>query len=175
MKWYVACLNPSKDEAVVGVLFEQGFDVFWPYFSRLLPATKKRRARIVKRPLFPGYLFILCEFEEVWKIEGVNGITRVICTTEGDPVPVSDEIMKELQKKCDINGEFFERKNSGGRRRFKKHDKIRTLDEDSPFFGLVIKVQNMLDNGNISATLDESNLRVSIDNPHRWEKIEGAE
>jgi len=170
MKWYVACLSPSRDENAVQMLYEKGFDVFWPYLTKLLPGTKKRKARLVKRPLFPGYLFVLCDLEEVWKVEDTHGVARVICTTEGDPLPVGEDIMKELQKTCDINGEFFEKKSRGHRRRFKKHDRIKTLDEDSPFFGLIVIVKEMLGSGNICATLaDATQMRVNINNPHRWE------
>jgi transcription antitermination factor NusG len=174
MKWFVACASPAKDEAVTERLREREFEVFWPFTREIKPATKKRKAYEVKHSLFPGYLFVQCELEEVWKVEDTTGVMRVICTSEGDPLPISLQIMRELQKRCDFNGEVFQRRGKSGRRRLRKGNKIRTLDEDSPLFGLVIIIQDMLDSGNICGNLqDAAQVKVQINNPHRWELVTG--
>lgn len=172
MEWFVACVTPAKDEIVTERLREKEFDVFWPFIRDVKPATKKRKSYEIKYSLFPGYLFVNCEVSEVWRVEDATGVVRVICNNQGDPIPIGDEIMRELQKRADINGEIFQRGGKTARRRFRKGSKIRTLDEDSPLFGLVVVIKEMLDSGNICATLVEANqMGVQISNPHRWEEI----
>ena len=170
MSWFVACVTPQKDEKTVWRLRDKGFEVFWPYLLETKPPTRRRKAYEVRHSLFPSYLFINCEVCEIWKIEDVTGISRVMCDTEGNPLPVADSTIQTIKKRCDPSGEVYQRSGKAARRRFRKGEKIKTIDEDSPLFGLTLIVQDMLDSGNISATLAEANqMGVTISNPHRWE------
>ena len=140
MKWFVACVSPAKDEKVTERLREQGFEVFWPFTREVKSATKKRKAYEVKHSLFPGYLFVQCEIEEVWKVESVTGVVRVICTSEGDPLPVPDEEMGKLTRIALPTGEFLQGKKR--KKRYKKGDRVKIAEESSPLFGFDLQVNS---------------------------------
>ncbi len=140
MKWFVACASPSRDEAATERLREQDFEVFWPFTREIKPATKKRKAYEVKHSLFPGYLFVNCGVEEVWKVEETRGIVRVICDSEGNPIPVPDEQVERLSRIALPTGEILMGKKR--KQRYRRGDRVKIAEENSPLFGFDLQVSS---------------------------------
>ena len=78
MNWYVVQTQPNRENSAVANLERQGFDVWLPCYERIV-----RHARVtkrVRRPLFPGYLFINLDLETArWRsINGTFGVKNII-------------------------------------------------------------------------------------------------
>ena len=63
MNWYAVQTQPNRENVAVANLERQGFDVWMPLCERII--RHARQARRVRRPLFPGYLFINLDISEI--------------------------------------------------------------------------------------------------------------
>jgi len=102
-KWYVVNTQANQETTVEHHLQRQGFTVFLPSFIK----TRRHARRIdkVRKPLFPGYLFV----EEPGpglpfnKINGTYGVRNLIMQGPS-PAHVQEELVQELQMRCDTSG-----------------------------------------------------------------------
>lgn len=101
-RWYCVQTLPRKEAIALVNLHKQGFKTFMP---RLLKTVRHaRKARTVKAPLFPGYLFTSLDLDhDQWRrINGSFGVASLIM--EGDlPRSVPAGVVESLQSLADAN------------------------------------------------------------------------
>ena len=70
MNWYAVQTLPNRENLAVSHLERQGFYVWLPRIKRVI--RHARQTKCVRRPLFPGYLFIKLD------LTGIKFITSSI-------------------------------------------------------------------------------------------------
>lgn len=125
--WY-ALLTRSRFEQVVNQALEKkSIEVFLP---RITVRSKRRdRKKMIKIPLFPGYLFVRTDLNPHEHIEIVKttGAVRLIGSTKG-PVPITSTAIESLKIMVSTDAEI----ETGTR--FKKGDMV--LVTRGPFSGV---------------------------------------
>jgi len=101
--WCVVNTLPMQEGRARDNLARQGFRVWLP----MLGVTRRhaRRVETVRRPLFPGYLFVELEpAAQPWRsINGTYGVRRLLCQHDS-PVRVPRAFVNALRETCDSNG-----------------------------------------------------------------------
>ena len=102
MPWFVAATKPNAESTAKAHLKRQGFTVLLPCFLK-----KRRHARridTVHQSLFPGYIFIELNPDQVaWRaINGTIGIKHLL-TNGGIPQVVLPHFMHNLLSQIDEN------------------------------------------------------------------------
>jgi transcription antitermination factor NusG len=95
MSWYAAYTRCNHERVVNRLLAEKGITTFLPLI--IVPSRRKDRKILMKRPLFPNYLFV-----ELDKIRGnwmktfrTPGLVK-ICGN-GRPMPIPDEDIESIR------------------------------------------------------------------------------
>jgi transcriptional antiterminator RfaH len=106
--WYALRTKPRKEDVVWRQLKSDGFETYYPRL-RVNPVNPRARKLV---PYFPGYLFIRVDLESVGRsafqwMPHTNGLVSF----GGEPSPVPDHLVHELQKRVkdilDAGGEVF--------------------------------------------------------------------
>ena len=95
-RWYVVNTHPSAEQKAAWHLSNQGFEIFLPQY--LKRRRHARRVELVKRALFPSYLFLWMDVTLArWRsVSSTIGVRRLVTT--GDlPAPVPDGIVEEIR------------------------------------------------------------------------------
>lgn len=101
-KWYAVRTYPHKEKFAEMNLVSQGFQVYLPLLYTL--HRHARKEKYVKKPFFPGYLFINLHQLSSWdKIKNTYGVKSLVAF-DGYYPPVPDTIIEELQAREDKNG-----------------------------------------------------------------------
>lgn len=101
--WCAAQTHSNAEDRALHHLMRQGFDVLLP--KHLKRRSHARKVEWVPRPLFPGYLFIKVDPDNMpWRaIRSTIGILDVI--RFGDrPATVPDDVISEINARQDENG-----------------------------------------------------------------------
>ena len=101
-RWFVVQTRPNAESRAAQHLENQGFEVWLPEF--LKKRRHARRTDMVRRPLFPRYLFVRIDLDaEQWR--SILGTVGVIAMVGGEPpTPVADAIVEALVQRCDADG-----------------------------------------------------------------------
>ncbi len=94
--WYVLHTRSRFEVVVNDFLLKKTFDVFLP---KVLVRSKRRdRKKMIRVPLFPGYVFVKTNLDPREHLEIVKtvGAVRLIGNHAG-PVPVPDETVESLK------------------------------------------------------------------------------
>ncbi|MEM8550693.1 MAG: transcriptional activator RfaH [Verrucomicrobiota bacterium] len=106
-KWFVLQLKPGGLERARTNLWRQGVSSFMPMRHR----TTRRAGRLmdVKRPLFPGYLFIeLGRDAPAWRsINATYGVAKVVCLEPGQPFDVPGDVIAALKAASSKDGDYM--------------------------------------------------------------------
>ena len=96
MNWYAVQTQPNRENLAVEHLKRQGFSVWMPICERII--RHARKSKRVRRPLFPGYLFINLDVKTApWRsINGTIGVNRIVSFGQG-PAPVGGQFIAALQ------------------------------------------------------------------------------
>lgn len=96
--WYVIHVRSRHEFKVLERLAENGIDVFLPVVEKL--SRWKDRRKLVKFPLFSGYLFvnIVKNPKNVLDILKTSGVVNFLGIKPGDPDPVPEEQILFLKK-----------------------------------------------------------------------------
>lgn len=98
--WYVAMTNPRCEKRAQSGLIDKGFRVYLPEFKVERVNRRKNERKIVKRVLFPRYLFIESPYRdwEVWhRISSTDGIESIVLErATGRPMQVKPATIKTL-------------------------------------------------------------------------------
>ncbi len=101
-KWLVVRSQPHREVVAVSNLARQGFDAYCPMLLRRV--RHARQTRDVRRPLFPGYLFVAVDHEtQQWRpILSTFGVSSVV-TSGVTPGSVPDGFIAALRAR-EIDG-----------------------------------------------------------------------
>lgn len=96
MDWYAVQTQPNRENLALEHLKRQGFSVWMPLCERII--RHARKSKRVRRPLFPGYLFVNLDFETAqWRsINGTIGVNRIVSFGQR-PAPVATQFIDALQ------------------------------------------------------------------------------
>ena len=122
--WYVMHSKPQKEVFLRERLRIQRIEVYLPSF-RLRPVNPRARKEL---PLFPGYLFVLVDLEEISisELRRIPGSIGIVCYG-GEPAYIGDSLIHTIRKQVDeINDSVI-----GYVDRFKPGDLV--LINDGPF------------------------------------------
>ncbi|MDR1747010.1 MAG: UpxY family transcription antiterminator [Tannerella sp.] len=75
--WYVLYTKPRAEKRVKKRLDETGIENSYLPLHRA-PAVWSDRVRMVDKPLFPSYLFVLCKEAELRNLLQVYGVVRIV-------------------------------------------------------------------------------------------------
>ena len=102
-QWFVAHIQPCKEQLAERHLLEQGFNVYLPQFKKI--RRHARRVEEVLSPLFPRYIFVELDLSlDQWRcVNGTRGVQYLIMN-DGRPASVPNSIVNELKLRADENG-----------------------------------------------------------------------
>jgi|UniRef100_A0A7V3RHX1 transcriptional antiterminator RfaH len=94
-QWYAIYTRCHHERTTNKILSDQGFTTFLPEI--LVPSRRKDRKLLIKKPLFPNYLFIQLDHnKDNWlKVYRTHGVVR-ICGN-GRPTPIPDEDINSIK------------------------------------------------------------------------------
>ena len=99
-KWYLAYCKPKEEARARAHLAAQGVESYYP----MVEVEKLRRGRRVplREPMFPNYLFIYVDLEEVTPVtlKSTRGISRIIHFGK-EWSPVSSQLIYRLMSRGD--------------------------------------------------------------------------
>ena len=102
-RWYAVHCQPHREGAAAAHLANQDFSVFLPHHEK----TRRHARKIekVRRPFFPGYLFIQLDIgRERWRcVNSTFGVIRIVSQNER-PAPAPRGVIEELMAACDEDG-----------------------------------------------------------------------
>jgi len=103
MNWYAVQTQPNRENLAVAHLERQGFDVWLPCCERIVKHA--RQIKRVRRPLFPGYLFINFDLEAArWRtINGTIGVKNIVSFGR-TPSVVDSEFITALKASESLDG-----------------------------------------------------------------------
>lgn len=95
MSWYAAYTRPHHEHSVQCLLTKRGVKVFLPQV--IVPSRRLDRKLLLKRPLFPNYLFVDLDGDrDNWlRVFRTPGLVK-ICGN-GRPLPVPDENIQSIK------------------------------------------------------------------------------
>lgn len=95
MSWYAAYTRCNHERVVYKLLYQKGIHTFLPQIT--VPSRRRDRKILIKRPIFPNYLFVeLDDIQENWmKTFRTPGLVS-ICGN-GRPMPVPDEDIESIR------------------------------------------------------------------------------
>lgn len=95
MSWYAAYTRCNHERVVNKLLHQKGINTFLPQIT--VPSRRRDRKILIKRPVFPNYLFVeLDSIQENWmKTFRTPGLVN-ICGN-GRPMPVPDEDIESIR------------------------------------------------------------------------------
>ena len=137
MNWFLLKTKPNAHNVASENLQRQGFEVFMP----LMVKTSKRNGKFVNSllPLFPNYLFMGTELEEVyWRsVNSTRGISKAV-TLDGKYRIVNFEIIEGLKRRCNKSGIIQTQD------RIMRGDQVRV--ENGPFAEFICQVEQISEN-----------------------------
>ncbi|MDA9074623.1 transcriptional activator RfaH [Amylibacter sp.] len=132
--WTILLFKPNAHKLAERNLKQQGFVTFLP----LEKVTKynKKGFISVKRPLFPGYMFVAFKGEYIqWnKINSTYGVSKVL-TLNGKPCLIPKPFMINIISQCDQSGVLLPQK------KFSKDDRVHIVS--GPFNNFLATVESI--------------------------------
>jgi transcriptional antiterminator RfaH len=144
--WFVAQLRPQGLSLAQAHLQRQGFETFAPQI--LTTTIRAGVARDVRKPLFPGYLFVNFDPNTSrWGvINSTRGIARLILTDPRRPQALPDALMAGLKQRCDESGLLSLHTD------YRIGDRIRVLS--GPFADVVTTIETLPSAARIGVLID---------------------
>lgn len=100
--WVAVCTQPNREMLAIDNLRRQGYETYCPMFSRV--RRHARKTETVKRPLFPGYVFVSLDrvVQGVRSIHSTFGVRHMV--QFGDvPARMPEQFIHEL-KSSEVDG-----------------------------------------------------------------------
>ncbi len=163
--WFVAQLRPQGLLQAQTHLQRQNIVSFSPQI--LSNTTRAGVQREVRKPLFPGYLFVSFDPRTPgWSaINSTRGISRLILNDPRRPQPLPDALMAGLIARCDASGLI----STGDD--LSVGDRIRVLS--GPFADLVTTIETLSGSERIGILIDLMGRKVRTSMPRtQIEKLE---
>jgi transcription elongation factor/antiterminator RfaH len=153
-RWFaVQCLS-NREFLAAAQLANQGYPVFLPCLERT--RRHARKFDTVRRPLFPGYLFV--KFDPAidrWRcVNGTLGVARLIGgATAPTPVPIG--VIEAIGQACDDNGVL-----AAGEEELLPGEDVRITA--GPFSELVGRLESLDGAGRVRVLLEILGRRTSV-------------
>lgn len=102
-RWYVVHTQPNGERRADLNLRRQGFATYLPHYARR--RRHARRQELVKRPLFPRYLFVGLDLaRDRWRaVQSTFGVNRLVLACE-EPLPVPDGVIDAIRARENGDG-----------------------------------------------------------------------
>lgn len=102
-RWYVVHTHANCEIKAATHLRRQAFIVYLPRLQKKI--RHARRVSLVRKPLFPRYLFVRMDVEQApWRtIRSTVGVAGLVSTCD-HPVPVPPGIIEQIQASEDADG-----------------------------------------------------------------------
>lgn len=107
-RWFVAQIKPNCVAIAQSNLLHQGFEIFAPFEE--LVSRSASQFKLVRRQLFPGYLFVGHEPAAAapWRaINSTYGVSRLVAFTSAAPAEVPGALINSLRAGCDDAGKLL--------------------------------------------------------------------
>jgi transcription elongation factor/antiterminator RfaH len=100
-RWFLAHTHPKSECRAELHLRAQGFRIYLPQIQKTVRHARQLKA--VRAPLFPRYLFVILNLErDRWlSVRSTVGVSRLLTTQDGCPVPVPVGIVESLIDQSD--------------------------------------------------------------------------
>jgi len=158
-EWFILQFKPNAHQIALKNLNQQGFETFLPLHT--ITSRKASRFTNLKRPLFPGYMFITFDKTNIdWhKINNTYGVLRLI--TFGSILKsVPTTVINNLMKRCDLSGKLLPDK------RLKSGDRVKVLK--GPFTNFIANVETYENDQRIWVLMDlmgrHAKIQTSVEN-----------
>lgn len=99
-KWYLVKTKALNETRVHTRLTGAGYDVLFP---KIRKKSSRHRGQFDLRPLFPTYLFVRFDGDELKTIKYTHGVARVICFGP-EPHEVGEEIIAAVRARMNEEG-----------------------------------------------------------------------
>lgn len=95
-KWYVLHTKSRFENVVNDGLYKKSIDVFLPKIT--VPSRRKDRKKLIKVPLFPGYVFVRSDLSPHHHLDILKtvGAVKLIGDRQG-PIAVNEETIESLK------------------------------------------------------------------------------
>ena len=102
-RWYVVHTQSNGEVRADLNLRRQGFATYLPRYARR--RSHARRHEVVRRPLFPRYLFVGVDLaRDRWRAShSTVGVNRLVLAGE-EPLPVPDRVVDDIRAREDGDG-----------------------------------------------------------------------
>jgi transcription elongation factor/antiterminator RfaH len=99
--WFLAHTQPKSERRAELHLGAQGFRTYLPVIEKTV--RHARKLKTVQAPLFPSYLFVILDLgRDRWlSVRSTIGVSRLLTTRDGRPVPVPRGIVESLIGRSD--------------------------------------------------------------------------
>jgi transcription elongation factor/antiterminator RfaH len=158
-RWYAVQCQPHRERGAAAHLQNQNFEVFLP--SREVMRRHARKIETVRRPLFPGYLFLHLDLtRDPWRcINSTFGVVRIVMQNEL-PAAAPPGVVEALMDACDESGVL-------------QWQPSLTLGQDvrvvmGPFADLVGQLDQLSDAGRVRVLLDIMGGRTPVFLPRNY-------
>jgi transcriptional antiterminator RfaH len=98
--WYLVKTKSLNENRVFTRLTGAGYDVLFPRYRK---KSRRHRGVLETRPLFPTYLFVRFDPDELKTIKYTHGVSRVI-TFGLEPQEIGEEIISAVRERMDEEG-----------------------------------------------------------------------
>jgi transcriptional antiterminator RfaH len=132
--WAILQFKPNAHKLAEHNLNQQGFKTFLPFEE--VSKYKNQKLISTHRPLFPGYMFVAIERENMpWqKINNTYGVSKLLTLSE-KPYIIDDHVVSGIMANCDQDGVLLLQK------QFSKDDSVRIISGPfDDFFAKVVSV-----------------------------------
>jgi transcription termination/antitermination protein NusG len=152
--WYVLHTRSRFENVVNEGLIKKSIDVFLPKI--LVRSKRTDRKKMIRIPLFPGYLFVKTDLNPVEHLEilKTTGAVRLIGNTDG-PKPVPDEAVQSLMIMVRTDDPI-----STGQM-FKKGDRVVVIY--GPFAGVIGQFMRYGGKGRVLVNIDVLGQYAGVD------------
>ena len=128
-KWYVLHTKSRFENVVNDGLEKKSIDVFLPRIT--VPSRRKDRKKLIRVPLFPGYVFVRSDLNPHHHLDILKtiGAVKLIGDRSG-PIPVADDTIESLRIMVAV-----EQPIATGYHPFQKGDRVMVIN--GPFTGVI--------------------------------------
>jgi transcription antitermination factor NusG len=156
--WYAIRTATRRESTAYDGLVERKFTPFLPMSTHWRRSARKGEVK-VDRPLFPGYIFVLCRPEDmpgILKIEACSQFVRYVVNDELTPVIFPPgEIIKVQAAECRGEYDYTRKTAPKTKPTYRRGDKIRVVA--GPWQTFV---------GKVLSTPTRDRIHVMIEGPH---------
>jgi transcription elongation factor/antiterminator RfaH len=153
-EWYVIHTRSRFENVVSDGLLKKSFQVFLPKVQ--VPSKRRDRKKMIRVPVFPGYLFVKTDLSahEHLSIVKTIGIVRLVGTKSG-PVSVPNETIDSLKIMVNSDNPIITGK------RLTRGDRVMVVK--GPFTGVIGSFSNYRGKGRVTINVEALGQTASVD------------